>query len=450
MKEISRRSFLKMLGAGSAGAAMAACSNKKEESEVSVSGSITGSMEYRTNPNTGDKVSLLGYGCMRWPYKDDSEEIDQEMVNKLVDYALEVGVNYFDTAPRYLKGKSEAVTGIALSRHPRDSYFIATKMSNFDPVSMTPEGSKQMFKESLERLRTDYIDYLLLHSLSGEFDFKKRFLDNGVLAWLLEEKAAGRIRNLGFSFHGDKKGFDYMMSLHEVYHWDFVQIMYNYVDYRHAADRSGAPNSEYLITELQKRGIMAVAMEPLLGGGLSKLPDGIVEKLKQRRPQDSAASWAFRFAGTHTQMMTVLSGMTYMEHLQDNLKTYCGFEPISQEEEAFLDDIAGRIVQFPTVPCTNCKYCMPCPYGLDIPGIFAHYNKCVNEDMMPQSSQDENFRKARKRFLIGYERAVPQERQASHCIACGKCVAKCPQKIKIPNQMQKIDAYVEKLKQEKL
>ena len=450
---MKRREFLKTAGLAGTIAAVNACTGSSEEATTSVSKEIKGEMEYRINPNTGDKVSLLGYGCMRWPaLEGDENEIDQEMVNNLIDCALEHGVNYFDTAPGYWKGKSEAATGTALSRHPRDSYFIATKMSNFDEASRTLEGSKKMFATSLERLKTDYIDYLLLHSLRGEDDFKRRFIDNGVIDWLLEERKNGRIRNLGFSFHGNEAGFDYLMSLHEKYHWDFVQIMYNYVDYRHGKIRGGERNAncEYLIGKLAEKGIMAVAMEPLLGGNLSKLPDGIVAKLKERRPSESAASWAFRFAGTTPQMLTVLSGMTYMEHLQDNLKTYCGFEPLSEEEEAFLDGIAGKIVQFPTVPCNYCNYCMPCPYGLDIPGIFSHYNNCVNEDAMPDNAGDPEFKKLRRRFLVGYSRKIPYERQASHCIGCGKCMEECPQKINIPGTMQRIDKYVEKLKQEKL
>ena len=180
---------------------------------------------------------------------------------------------------------------------------------------------------------------------------------------------------MGWSFHGSVEVFDYLLSLDVK--WDFVQIQMNYVDWRHASGRN--VNAEYLYGELAKRGIPAVIMEPLLGGRLSKLNDHLVARLKQRRPENSVASWAFRFAGTYPNVLCVLSGMTYMEHLQDNLRTYSPLEPLNEEEKEFLEETAQLMLKFPTIPCNDCKYCMPCPYGLDIPAILVHYNKCVNE-----------------------------------------------------------------------
>lgn len=167
---------------------------------------------------------------------------------------------------------------------------------------------------------------------------------------------------------------------------------------------------------------------------------------RQRRPDDSVASWAFRFAGTPDGILTVLSGMTYMEHLQDNIRTYSPLEPCTDEELALLDTAANLILQFPTVPCTDCKYCMPCPYGLDIPAIFAHYNKCINEGNVPEGSQDPNYKKARQAFLVGYDRSVPKLRQANHCTGCNVCRPHCPQAIDIPGNMARIDEFVESLK----
>ncbi|MEQ3332334.1 aldo/keto reductase, partial [Phocaeicola vulgatus] len=184
-----------------------------------------------------------------------------------------------------------------------------------------------------------------------------------VLDFLLKEREEGRIRNLGWSFHGSVEVFDYLLSLDVK--WDFVQIQMNYVDWRHASGRN--VNAEYLYGELAKRGIPAVIMEPLLGGRLSKLNDHLVARLKQRRPENSVASWAFRFAGTYPNVLCVLSGMTYMEHLQDNLRTYSPLEPLNEEEKEFLEETAQLMLKFPTIPCNDCKYCMPCPYGLDIP-----------------------------------------------------------------------------------
>ena len=191
-------------------------------------------------------------------------------------------------------------------------------------------------------------------------------------------------------------------------------------------------------------------MEPLLGGRLAKLNDHLIARLKQRRPENSVASWAFRFAGTYPDVLCVLSGMTYLEHLQDNLRTYSPLELLTDEEKDFLEDTAQMMLKYPTIPCNDCKYCMPCPYGLDIPAILLHYNRCVNEGNVPKSRQDENYRKARRAFLVGYDRAVPKLRQANHCIGCNQCNPHCPQSIDIPKQLRRIDDFVEQLKQETL
>ena len=223
----------------------------------------------------------------------------------------------------------------------------------------------------------------------------------------------------------------------------------NYVDWKLANEtNSRNVDGEYLYGELEKRGIPAVIMEPLLGGRLSKMPDHIVATLKQQRPEDSVASWAFRYVGTKPNVLTALSGMTYMEHLEDNLRTYSPLVPLNEEEQEWLEnEIANLYVSYPTIPCNDCKYCMPCPYGIDIPAIFVHYNKCVNKGNVPENQQAANYREARRVFLIGYDRAVPKLRQASHCISCGKCVSHCPQNIRIPGELHRIDDFVEKLKQ---
>lgn len=461
-KNIDRRHFLKVLGVGTAvtTAAMYGC-GKKEGAAVDSLGHHDGEtsadkMTYRENPTTGDRVSILGYGCMRLPTvgtesaRESENEIDQEMVNKLTDYALAHGVNYFDTSPAYCKGLSEHAMGIALSRHPRDSYFIATKLSNFSPDQWGREESIAMYHNSMKELQVDYIDYMLLHGvgMGGMKALNGRYIDNGVLDFLLKEREAGRIRNLGFSYHGDVEVFDYLLSRHDDYHWDFVQIQLNYVDWLHAKETNPRnTNAEYLYGELVKRGIPAVIMEPLLGGRLSNVPDHIVARLKQNRPEDSVASWAFRFAGSPENVLTVLSGMTYMEHLQDNLHTYSPLVPLSQDDKDFLEETARLMLAYPTVPCNDCKYCMPCPYGIDIPSILIHYNKCVNQGNVPESSQDANYRKARRAFLVGYDRSVPRLRQADHCIGCGQCKVHCPQNIDIPNELHRIDHFVEELKQ---
>ena len=447
MKDINRREFLKRGGAAAAAISgmglLTSCNDNKKVSNTD--NSITGEMTYRTNPETGDKVSLLGYGCMRWPMikdKDGKDIVDQETVNRLVDYAIEHGVNLFDSSPVYLQGQSETATGIALKRHPRESYFISTKLSNFS--NSTRENSINMYRQSLKNFQTDYLDYYLLHSTKTEDIFNKRFKDNGVIDFLMEERKAGRIRNLGFSFHGNKEGFDSMLALHEKYHWDFVLIQLNYLDWSHAGSRN--TDASYLHAELHKRGIPVLVMEPLLGGRLAKVPDHIAERLKTRNPQGSIASWAFRFAGSQPRVLSVLSGMTYMEHLQDNIRTFSPLKTLSEEEFDFLEETAQLLNTYPTIPCNDCKYCMPCPYGLDIPAILLHYNKCVNEGLVTTDKEDDDYMKARRAYLISYDRAVPELRQADRCIGCGKCIEHCPQHIKIPREINRIGRYIEELR----
>lgn len=461
-KEMSRRDFLKCAGAaGMATAGLAACKDGNAPSGAAAETSAR-DMTYRTNPSTGDRISLLGFGMMRLPSvggrsaREGSEEIDQEMVNELVDYALAHGVNYFDTSPAYCRGKSEHATGIALSRHPRNSYYIATKLSNFAPSTWPLEASIAMYRNSLKELQVDYVDYLLLHGIgmgTGMEEYENRYIKNGMLDFLIKEREAGRVRNLGFSYHGDIAVFDRLLAEHDAgrYRWDFVQIQLNYLDWKYAKQINPRnTDAEYLYNELAKRNIPAVIMEPLLGGRLSNVPDKIVAQLKEREPEASVASWAFRFAGSFPGVLTVLSGMTRMAHLKNNLHTYSPLKALSNEEFAFLQQTAADMMQFDTIPCNDCKYCMPCPYGLDIPAILLHYNNCLNEGNVPESAQDEHYRQARRAFLIGYDRSVPRLRQASHCIGCNQCSPHCPQRIDIPAEMHRIDRYVEQLKQNTL
>ena len=444
MTNINRRAFLKALGLTGAAAAAAPLAINAQDGQQGAGGQ----MEMRTS-STGDKVSLLGYGCMRMPTVGNvrGAEVDMEAQMRLIDYAIEHGVNYFDTAPVYTGGKSEGIMGECLSRHPRDKYFIATKMSNAWGDSSF-KAAHQMYRNSLKQLKTDYIDYYLLHAVGSSIEsFNERFLDNGLLDFLLKEREAGRIRNLGWSFHGKKEVFDYVVSLHDKYHWDFAQIQHNYLDWNHASGRN--VNSSYLYEELAGRDIPMTVMEPLRGGALANVPESVAAKMLERNPQASIASWAFRYAGSLPKILSVLSGMTYMEHLQDNIATYSGFTPCTEEELKFLERIAIEMTEFPLIECTACNYCMPCKYGIDIPGIFLHYNKCIREDLMPMSSGDKNYRKLRRAFLVGMDRSVNPLHQASHCIGCGDCTPKCPQTINIPSRLHQIDLFTEKLKQNK-
>ena len=443
---MDRRSFLKSSGAAVALAGLAACGAPKTDAPASTGGEIKieGPM-LEHYPGIG----VLGYGCMRWPMtKDDrgNEIIDQETVNSLVDEALAHGVNYFDTSPVYLRGDSERATAEALNRYPREKWLLATKLSNFADASY--ENSVKMYRRSLETFKTDHIHYYLLHSIGSAEDFKRRFEDTGIMQFLLKEREKGTIRHLGFSIHSHKEGFDSMMELHPKYHWDFVQIQMNYLDWTHAGGRN--TNADHMYEQLAARDIPVVIMEPLRGGGLASLTKSQTALLKEREPDRSVASWAFRFVGSFPKVLTALSGMTYREHLEDNLRTFCNFKPLVEEEFELLEQIAEEQSNFPLVGCTGCQYCMPCPYGINIPGVFRFYDNSVVEGTYVKGPEQDKYAKARRRYLAEYNKAVESVRQADHCISCGKCMKACPQHIRIPRELKRIDEYIEKIKQDLL
>ena len=393
-------------------------------------------MTYRVNHHTNDKVSLLGFGMMRLPK-------NQDKVNELVDYALAHGVNYFDTAPAY--GNSEVVTGIALKRHPRNSYYIATKMSNQNRRMHSFEESKKMYESSFERLQIDYIDYYLLHAVggSGMDEFRERFINNGLLDFLVKERDAGRIRNLGFSYHGNVEVFDLLVDNNDKYNFTFVQIELNYIDWRHASLGNGGwkkdADAEYLYNKLEKAGLQAVVMEPLLGGRLANIPYEFANQLKAKRPNDSIASWAFRWVGTLPNILTALSGMNNMEHLEDNVNTFSPLDPCTEQEKTLLAQIADGMNGYPTIPCTACSYCMPCPYGVNIPKNFSYYNEAVNNKLLPLPDKSApDYSKRIAQFKKGYKKAIDKKAGADQCMDCEVCLKKCPQQIRIPNQMARI------------
>lgn len=393
-------------------------------------------MTYRRQNGSGENISLLGFGMMRLPG-------NQEDVDRLVDYAIAHGINYFDTAPMYGGGRNEAVTGKTLSRYPREKYFVATKMSNQNRDLWSFEKSKEMYENSFKQLRVDYIDYYLLHSIGGGGleALRGRFLDNGILDFLMKEREAGRIRHLGFSYHGDVKAFDYLLDHHDQYHWDFVQIQMNYVDWRHAGNgrRRKDADAEYLYNRLEKLGIQAVVMEPIRGGGLAKVSDEIQEQLRAVRPDDSPAAWGFRWVGSHSNILTTLSGMNRMEHLEENVRTFSPLQACTEAENELLARIADQIAGVPTIGCTTCAYCMPCPYGVDIPGNFAFYNEAVTSKMLPlPESTASDYAERHDAFIRAYRDAIPAEKRATTCVDCGECLSKCPQQIRIPNQMSRI------------
>jgi len=403
----------------------------------------------------GTRVSLLGYGAMRLPTIDgghannwmldaSKKAIDQELFNRQVRRMLECGVNYFDVSPAYCRGEAEGALGTALaaSGHARGDYIIATKLSNFAPTTHTLAACKSMFEKSLKLLRTDYIDNYLLHSIGngGMKTFKARYLDNGALEWCCELRRQGRIRNLGFSFHGDPATWEWCMEHHDKYKWDFAQIQMNYVDWRHARQINARNvDAAKLYKDLADRNIPVVVMEPLLGGRLARFNATLARELKPLDAEASLASWALRFCGTFPKVMTVLSGMTRTEHIDENIRTFSPLNACSTAELAALERAAVGYLACNVVPCTRCDYCMPCPYGLDIPNLLAFKNEVL--------AKTEN--QPQKAVLQAYEKAVPEPlRRADHCTGCGKCRSHCPQSIDIPSEIAAIDAAIDVIKEE--
>ncbi len=441
--DINRRAFLKRLGltAGTAVTAMALEPLKVFADDNTKAAPTSGDnlMTYRVQHGSGEHISLLGLGMMRMP-RDN-----QEKVNEIVDYAIAHGVNYFDTAPMYGGGRNEAITGAALSRHPRDKYYVATKMSNYDERTWGFEASKAMYEKSFRELRVDHIDYYLLHGVGqgGMDNLRGRFLDNGILDFLLKEREAGRIRHLGFSYHGDVRVFDWLVDHNDTYHWDFVQIQMNFLDWRHASTSKNQwkhdADAEYLYGKLEKAGIQVVVMEPLRGGALTRMAKEYDEQLKALRPDATQAEWAFRWVGSHPNILTTLSGMNVMEHIEQNVKTFSPLELCTEAEYELMEKIANGMAGIPTIPCTTCSYCMPCPYGVDIPGNFSFYNDAVNNHLLPlPDTSSPDYAKSQKRFIADYNKALSAKKRASQCVDCEACLSKCPQQIRIPNQMSRI------------
>ena len=437
---LSRREFLRRLGIGTGSAmGLMALGPLKALAQDEKETTSTGRMTYRVQHGSGEQISLLGFGMMRLPN-------DQEEVNRLVDYAIEHGVNYFDTAPMYMGGRSEVLTGNALSRHPREKYYVATKMSNQRDNLWDFDEAQKMYYQSFQRLKVDHIDYYLLHSIGGGgMDaLNGRFFDNHLLEFLLKEREAGRIRHLGFSYHGDVRPFDWLLDHQDEYHWDFVQIQMNFLDWRHASLNTNGwrkdADAEYLYNKCEKMGVQCVVMEPLRGGAFGKMARELTNQLKAVRPDDSTARWAFRWVGSHSNILTTLSGMNEMEHLMENVETFSPLEICTEAENKLLADIADQMAGYPTIPCTTCAYCMPCPYGVDIPGNFAYYNEAVNTKLLPLPDKTaSDFSTRKQAFVDGYQAALPdQNTWARSCQDCEECLPKCPQQIRIPNQLARI------------
>jgi len=373
---------------------------------------------YKRNYKNSE-ISALGLGCMRLPViGGDDSAIDYNKAEEILDYALANGINYVDTAHGYHGGQSQVFLGKALRKYPRDSYILATKLPLWG-VSKAEE-MEAIFKDQMRKLNTDYFDFYLLHSMDKTLFGKA--VQFGAYDFIAEMKEQGKIKNIGFSFHDSP---DLLEEIVGKYAWDFAQLQINYVDWE-------KQNAKRQYAILEKNEIPCIVMEPVRGGALANPGEKACELLKNARPDMSIASWAIRYAASLPNVITVLSGMSNMEQLKDNIQTMTNFEPLSDDEHSVVEKAAEAYNLKDLIPCTNCRYCMDCPSGVDIPGMFELYNGYV----MSKNKED---------FVRMYNETFEGER-AENCIACGTCAPHCPQSIDIPGKLGIIKDLIEKLK----
>lgn len=360
------------------------------------------------------EISLLGLGTMRLPCKtplkrESNPLIDYKKGQELVDYAYKCGVNYYDTAYMYHVGKSEKFIGTALKKYPRDSYFLADKL----PIWLCPKKSdmEKVFQKQLERTGADYFDFYLLHSLDkNNFDKCEKF---GAYEFVQKKREEGKIKNIGFSFHGTIEDLKRIVAAHK---WDFAQIQMNYLDWKN----QDAKTQYEILTEA---GIPVIVMEPVRGGKLAEVEADIADMFKKAKPEKSIASWAISFVASHSNVLTILSGMNSLEQLEDNISTLTDFKPFGESEFKICENACAMLNKSDVIPCTGCDYCADCPQGVKISSIFDVYNK---------------FKKSE----ISKEEAMAQYNKidvnASACVNCGKCATHCPQSIDIPDKMNNL------------
>ncbi len=377
----------------------------------------------RINQKNGEELSILGFGCMRFPAR--AGVIDEPRAIKMIHDAIDKGVNYFDTAYIYHAGKSESLLGKALVGGFREKVKIATKLPPFMVKNL--DNAKRIFKTQLERLQTDYIDYYLLHMLTDKAGFD-RLADMGVLKWIEELKAKGTIKNIGFSFHGAKNDFEQILK---AYPWEFCQIQYNYMDENNQATKDGL----ILANEM---GIPVIVMEPLRGGKLvTNLPEDVKKAFADCNRDRSPAEWALRWIWNHPQVNVVLSGMSDEAQVEDNIRIASSTKAnsLTDEELSVFDNVKRILHERTKIPCTACGYCMPCPAGVDIPGCFSHYN-----DKYLINDKGIRFQYYRN---LGAVAAQPS--YASQCKDCGKCESHCPQKISIRSELKTVSKEMENI-----
>lgn len=370
-------------------------------------------------PFKDTELSRLGLGTMRLPVKgiikrEANPIIDYKEAQKLVDFAIENGINYFDTAYMYHAGKSEKFIGTALSKYPRESYYLVDKL----PIWMCkkPADMEKIFSNQLKRTGTAYFDNYLLHSLDkNNFEKCEKF---GAYDFLIEKQKQGLIKNIGFSFHGTIDDLKQIVSAH---HWDFAQIQLNFLDWKN----QDAKTQYEILTEA---GIPVIVMEPVRGGKLADIPKDAEKLFKNINCDASAASWAIKFVANLPNVVTILSGMNSIEQLQDNIDTLTDFKPLTDSELQACFNAASIMNKKDVIPCTGCDYCADCPKGVKISTVFACYNEYKNGDI----SEEESKKKYSE---------IPADKNADVCIKCGKCASHCPQSIKIPEKLEELKSF---------
>lgn len=368
----------------------------------------------------GKNIPKLGFGLMRPPML--GAEVDIEQLKRMVDLFMQKGYTYFDTAYGYLEGKSELAAREAIvERYPRESFQLATKLPAWAGPQTAQEAEK-MFWTSLERTGAGYFDYYLLHNLSrGRV---KAFDRYKIWDFLEKQKAEGRIKHLGFSMHDKADFLDELLTAHPEI--EFVQLQINYADWDDGVVQSGKCHEV-----ARKHGKPVIIMEPIKGGALAKLPEEAARILEAANPKASQASWAMRYAASLEGIITVLSGMSAFEQMEDNISFMQDFKPLSDAERQEIDKVCQVLAGIPQVPCTDCKYCIEgCPQAINIPGVFM----AVNDYLVYND-------RGRSSFTYGFE--TKGGGKSSDCIACGVCEAACPQSIAIIDELQKAAAVFE-------
>lgn len=379
-------------------------------------------MQYRNFGKLDFKVSALGFGCMRLPViNNEMGRINEPLAIKMIRYAIDNGVNYVDTAYMYHDGNSEKVVGKALKDGYREKVKLVTKLPSM--MITSPDQFDKIFEEQLDRLQAKKVDFYLMHALNREFWGKIQGMK--VLQWAEKRMAKGQIGHIGFSFHDEYKVFKKIIDSYD--NWTLCQIQYNYVDVNNQAGRKGV---EYAA----KKGLALVVMEPIRGGLLAKDPPKIVAKVWGKAKQvRSYPEWALQWVWNQPEISVALSGMSTMEQVVENVAAAgrSGPNTLTKQELSLIKKVTEAYKLLGPVPCTGCRYCMPCPNDVDIPGIFRVYN----EVMMYQAPE------------IGYmhyagRMGLKPENRADNCVECRKCVEKCPQKIDIPEWLKKAHAYM--------